>query len=219
MAGGTATGSPTGSRAKKDWSQGMREIDREILERVSGGDQEAFAELVREYAPRVYNLALRMLRNRQDAEDVVQETFLSAYEKIRTFDGRSSLYTWLYRIAVNASLMKLRSKHHTKTFVPLDESDPEEFVRPVLVDWSQHPAEKLLDQEAREVMERAIQALPDSYRSVFVLRDLEQLSTRETAKILGLSEDNVKTRLRRARLFLRNLLSEYFEEKAAAGAN
>jgi RNA polymerase sigma-70 factor (ECF subfamily) len=190
--------------------------EKQIISRAKAGDASAFAELVRRYSQRVYNLALRMMRNRQDAEDVLQETFLSAYEKIRDFDGRSTFYTWLYRIAVNASLMKLRSKHYTKTFVPLDDAETAELVKPVLVDWSQYPVDQLLDEEARNVMERAIQSLPDLYRSVFVLRDLEQLSTKETARILGLSEDNVKTRLRRARLFLRNLLSEYFEEKVGA---
>jgi len=190
--------------------------EKQIIRRAKAGDASAFAELVRRYSQRVYNLALRMMRNRQDAEDVLQETFLSAYEKIRDFDGRSTFYTWLYRIAVNASLMKLRSKHYTKTFVPLDDAETAELVKPVLVDWSQYPVDQLLDEEARNVMERAIQSLPDLYRSVFVLRDLEQLSTKETARILGLSEDNVKTRLRRARLFLRNLLSEYFEEKVGA---
>jgi len=145
---------------------------------------------------------------------VLQETFLSAYEKLHTFDERSTFYTWLYRIAVNASLMKLRSKHYTKNFVSLDEPDYEDHVRPTLVDWSQYPVDALLDDEARRVMEEAIRKLPDIYRSVFILRDLEQLSIKETAKILGLTEDNVKTRLRRARLFLRDLLSEYFEEKA-----
>jgi RNA polymerase sigma-70 factor (ECF subfamily) len=190
--------------------------EKQIIRRAKAGDASAFAELVRRYSQRVYNLALRMMRNRQDAEDVLQETFLSAYEKIRDFDGRSTFYTWLYRIAVNASLMKLRSKHYTKTFVPLDDAETAELVKPVLVDWSQYPVDQLLDEEARNVMERAIQSLPDLYRSVFVLRDLEQLSTKETARILGLSEDNVKTRLRRARLFLRNLLSEYFREKVGA---
>ena len=192
----------------------MGRDEKELVKRAKKGDSEAFAELVERYSPRIYNLALRMMRNRQDAEDVLQETFLSAYEKLHTFDERSTFYTWLYRIAVNASLMKLRSKHYTKNFVSLDEPDYEDHVRPTLVDWSQYPVDALLDDEARRVMEEAIRKLPDIYRSVFILRDLEQLSIKETAKILGLTEDNVKTRLRRARLFLRDLLSEYFEEKA-----
>ena len=192
----------------------MGRDEKELVRRAKQGDAKAFAALVQRYSPRIYNLALRMMRNREDAEDVLQETFLSAYEKLHTFDERSTFYTWIYRIAVNASLMKLRSKHYTKSFVSLDEPDYEDHLRPTLIDWSQYPADVLLDHEARQVMEEAIRKLPDIYRSVFILRDLEQLSIKETAKILGLTEDNVKTRLRRARLFLRDLLSDYFEEKA-----
>jgi RNA polymerase sigma-70 factor (ECF subfamily) len=191
----------------------MDQSETQLVRRAKNGDPAAFAQLVEKYSGRIYNLALRMMRNREDAEDILQETFLSAYEKLHTFDERSTFYTWIYRIAVNASLMKLRSRHHKQTFFSLDEPEHEEITRGSLVDWSQYPVHRLLDDEAKAKMEEAIEQLPDIYRSVFVLRDLEQLSIKETAQILNLTEDNVKTRLRRARLFLRDILSDYFQER------
>ncbi len=185
-----------------------------LLSRLQAGDRAAFAYLVELHSPHVYRVALKLLGDEQEAEEVLQETFLRAFEKIGQFEGRARLGTWLYRIATNLALMRLR-KRQLPT-VPLDEplsgEDGEEMPRELL-DWSQLPEEELLSAEARAEMDAAIAALPETLRSVFVLRDIEGLSTQETADVLGLSVPAVKSRLLRARLALRERLSEYFAER------
>jgi RNA polymerase sigma-70 factor (ECF subfamily) len=188
--------------------------EKEIVKRAKTGDRQAISLLVTKYSERVYNLALRILRNREDAEDVLQETFLTVLEKFDTFDGRSAFFTWLYRIATNASLMKLRRKKLVFTEFP-DNPDLERGIENlVFIDWSQDPTARIQDEEVKKVLDKAINELPEIYRTVFILRDLEYLSIKETGKILEISEENVKIRLRRARLFLRDKLSNYFEEHA-----
>ncbi len=152
------------------------------------------------------------------AEDVLQETFLSAFESISRFEGRSKLSTWLYRIAYNASLMRLRKRGQMTTF-SLDQpvSTDAEVGEPVsrqLVDWSSVPDDQLLTAEARQEMDRAIAELPETLRSTFVLRDIQGLSGAETAQVLGITVQAVKNRLHRARLRLRDRLSDYFAERA-----
>ena len=184
-----------------------------IVRKARQGDQQALAELVTLYSERIYNLALRILRNKEDAEDVLQETFMTVLEKISTFDERSAFFTWIYRIATNASLMKLRRKKIASTEY-LDHPDFEQGrENKILQDWSRNPALTLDDQEVKKVLDQAINDLAEIYRTVFVLRDIEDLSIRDTAKILDISEENVKIRLRRARIFLRDRLSEYFSER------
>jgi RNA polymerase sigma-70 factor (ECF subfamily) len=186
--------------------------EKEVVKRARKGDKQAFAQLVNAYSERVYNLALRILRNREDAEDVLQETFLTVLEKFETFDGRSAFFTWIYRIATNASLMKLRRKKIVFTEFP-DNPDLERGIENIVfIDWSQDPTAEIQDKEVKQVLDKAINELPEIYRTVFILRDLEYLSIKETGKILEISEENVKIRLRRARLFLRDKLSNYFEE-------
>jgi len=184
-----------------------------IIRKAKQGDQQALAELVDRYSERIYNLALRILRNKEDAEDVLQETFMTVLEKIKTFDERSGFFTWIYRIATNTSLMKLRRKKIAYT----DYLDHPDFERSrenkILQDWSQNPALTLDDQEVKKVLDRAINDLAETYRTVFVLRDIEDLSIRDAANILDISEENVKIRLRRARIFLRDRLSAYFSER------
>jgi RNA polymerase sigma-70 factor (ECF subfamily) len=186
----------------------------ELLHRLQAGDPLAFAQLVEENQNQIYNLALRMLNNPQEAEDVLQETFLSAFKALPGFEGRSSLSTWLYRIASNASLMRLRKKQPDTVSVDepltLEEGD---MVPRQLVDWSGIPEEILLSGESRQVMDAAVAELPESLRVVFILRDIEGLSTQETGEVVGLSEGAVKTRLHRARLQLREMLSAYFAER------
>lgn len=186
----------------------------ELLQRLKAGDPLAFTQLVEENQNQIYNLALKMLNNPQDAEDVLQETFLSAFKALPGFEGRSSLSTWLYRIASNASLMRLRRKQPDTVSVDepltLEEGDT---VPRQLVDWSAIPEEILLSSESRQVMDAAIARLPESLRIVFILRDIEGLSTQETGEVAGLSEGAVKTRLHRARLQLREMLSAYFAER------
>ncbi len=185
-----------------------------FLEKLRAGDPAAFAQLVEANQRNVYNLALRMLNNSQEAEDVLQETFLSAYKALPSFEGRSNLSTWLYRIASNASLMRLRKKQPETTSMdePLELEEGDSLPRQ-FVDWSSVPEDKLLSVESRRVMDRAVAELPEGLRIVFILRDIEGLSTQETGEALELSESAVKTRLHRARLALREKLSAYFAER------
>jgi RNA polymerase sigma-70 factor (ECF subfamily) len=186
-----------------------------LLEKLRAGDPAAFAQLVEANQRNVYNLALRMLNDPQEAEDVLQETFLSAYKALPGFEGRSSLSTWLYRIASNASLMRLRKKRPETTSIdePLELEEGESLPRQ-FVDWSSAPEDELLSGEARRMMDEAVAELPEGLRIVFILRDIEGLSTQEAGEVLELSEAAVKTRLHRARLALREKLSAYFAERS-----
>ncbi len=192
--------------------------EQSILSRIRAGDKSACEDCVRRYAPGVYRLALRLMRDQADAEDVMQETFLNAFKGIDRFDGRSELRTWLYRIAYNAALGKLR--RYKPEFVSVEEaSDPEDggSVPPQLFDWSGIPYDELAKAELRQELEKAIGDLPEKLRSVFVLRELENLPTLETGETLGISEDLVKTRLHRARMKLRESLSSYLASANAGG--
>lgn len=190
--------------------------DADLVARLQAGDQAAYAQLVEEHAGKIYRLALRLMGNEADAEDVLQETFLSAFKSMDRFEARSSLSTWLYRIASNASLMRLRRKEPEQVSVdePLERDDGELIPRQ-LFDFCCLPEEDLLRDEARAELNRAIDELPPSLRSVFVLRDIEGLSTEETAEALDLSVSAVKSRLMRARLKLRERLSLYFSQGPA----
>ena len=186
------------------------------LEALQAGDQEEFSRLVDTYSAKIYRLATRMLNQQQAAEDVLQETFLKAYRGLKSFDGRSKISTWLFRIATNEALMVLRRKH--PEFVSIDEpvETEEGEQEPVqIVDWCCLPEHELLSEEARERLDEAVQKLPESLRVVFILRDINDLSTLETAEVLGLSETAVKTRLSRARLRLREILSAYYGERVS----
>jgi RNA polymerase sigma-70 factor (ECF subfamily) len=185
--------------------------ETDIIQKVKEGDKRAFAELVSTYSDRIYNLALRILRNREDAEDVLQETFLIVLQKLDTFDGRSSFFTWIYRIGTNASLMKLRKKKLTFAEVPENPDLGAKHDEQLFVDWSQDPSFNIQNEEIKKTIDSAISQLSDIYRSVFILRDIEQLSIKETSNILSISEENVKIRLRRARLYLRDKITEHYE--------
>lgn len=184
------------------------------LEKLQERDRAEFARLVDAYAGVVYRLGLRMLGNEQDAEDVLQNTFLSTWTHLPAFEGRSSLATWLYRIAANEALMLLRRKRPEINMEDAEPQDSSSDGTPIqFVDWSSLPEDELLSGEGRHQVDAAIHALPDLMRLVFVLRDVEGLSIKETAEALGLSETNVKTRLLRARLRLREQLSTYYSER------
>ena len=192
----------------------MSEMDSErtLLERIHNKDKAACNECVKRHAPGIYRLALRLVRDPSDAEDVMQETFLNAFKAIDKFDGRSELRTWLYRIAYNAAMMRFRKKR--PEFVSIDEPEDPDSAIPVprnLADWSSLAENELQRAELRVELERAIQDLPDKLRVVFVLRELEGLSTDETATTLGVTIEVVKTRLHRARLWLRESLTGYFQ--------
>jgi len=182
------------------------------IDALRAGDRAEFARLVDAASGPIYRLALKMLANSQDAEDVLQSTFLKAYQHLGEFEARSSLSTWLYRIAVNETLMLLRKR---RPEVPLSDEEVDSLegitypgIR--LQVWEDLPEENLLSSEARAVLDRAIQHLPEILRVVFLLRDVEGLSIQETVEALGVSESAVKTRLLRARLRLRDELSSYF---------
>lgn len=190
-----------------------------LLQGLRAHDQQAFRKLVELNSANVYNVALKILGDQHEAEDVLQETFLNAFQAIDRFEGKAKLSTWLYRIATNASLMRLRKRGRITTYSLdhslLDDDGSEPTAARHLADWSAVPDELLLTAEARAEMERAIADLPESLRVTFVLRDIQGLSGAETAKVLGITVQAVKNRLHRARLRLRERLSSYFVERAA----
>lgn len=193
----------------------MHVDEKQLIAKAKNGDRAALSQLVNTYSERIYNLALRILRNREEAEDILQETFLTVIEKLHTFDGRSSFFTWIYRIATNASLMLLRKKKMVFQQINDDPDFQGSIESRVFVDWTQDPSLNMMDSETKRKIDEAINKLSDIYRSVFILRDIEGLSIKETAEILSITEENVKIRLRRARQFLRDELSGYFEERVA----
>ncbi len=183
------------------------------LEALRQGDRVEFARLVETYSPLVFRLGMKILNNPQDAEDVLQETFIKVYRHLGSFDGRSSLSTWVYRIATNEALMSLRRKRPETISLeePLaNEAGPQEPHQ--FVDWCCMPEEELMSAEGRAHLDQAVENLPLILRLVFVLRDIEGLSIHETAEVLKISEMAVKTRLSRARLRLREQLSSYLRE-------
>lgn len=181
-----------------------------LITQLQSGEKSAFSQLIEQYGDRVYNLALKILHNSQDAEDVVQETFATVFQKISSFQAQSGLFTWIYRIATNYSLLKIR-KNKTEKLVS---DELEKFDKPITSQAGGNTDitdKKLLDAELVSELNQALDNIPEKYRVVFVLRDLENLSTAETASVLEITEANVKIRLRRARLFLREELCAYFE--------
>jgi RNA polymerase sigma-70 factor, ECF subfamily len=193
-------------------SESKSEISIEALRR---GDRGEFARLVDAYSGPLYRLGLRMLGNASDAEDALQNTFLKAFQYVDTFEGRSSLSTWLYRIASNEALMMLRKRRPEINFADstVEEEDERNYAPVQFTDWCCLPEEEYLSAEARKAMDRAVEHLPETLRIVFVLRDIEDLSIQETSQVLGLSETAVKTRLLRARLRLREELSSYYGDR------
>jgi RNA polymerase sigma-70 factor (ECF subfamily) len=194
---------------------GQTEFDEAALvAQAQQGGVEAFTELVNRYERNIFRLARHITQNPEDAEDVLQETFLKAYEHLVDFQGNSKFYTWLVRIAVNQSLMKLR-KRKTDASVSLDEpfdTGEENLTREIAV-WDPNPELIYSREEIRSILEKAVQSLPPAFRAVFALRDIEELSTEETAVVLDLSIPAVKSRLLRARLRLREKLTRYFKRK------
>ncbi|MGA2112926.1 MAG: sigma-70 family RNA polymerase sigma factor [Anaerolineales bacterium] len=185
----------------------------ELLELLRHRDPEACARCVQEHWDGLYRLALRILKDPQEAEDTVQETFLNAFRNIDTFQGRSSIGTWLFRIAYNTALMRLRKTHRETVSVEGSDSGDGEGEPLELFDFSNLPEEEVLNREVQDQIQAAIQDAPSNLRTVFALREVEGLSTAETAEVLGLSEEAVKTRLHRGRLWLRQRLSRYFAER------
>jgi RNA polymerase sigma-70 factor (ECF subfamily) len=188
--------------------------DVALVARAKAGDTAAFEQLVRQYERQIFRVAQHITQNREDAEDITQDAFLKAYEKLEQFQGNSKFSTWLVRIAVNESLMRLRKRKTSKT-VSMDEdvqteegSIPRDFA-----EWRPNPEEQYNQAELGDILRKTIHGLPPGFRTVFTLRDIENLSTEETAEALGLSVPAVKSRLLRARLQLRERLSRYFRQK------
>src|SRR5262250_2052231 len=192
----------------------------QLVQAAKKGDDSAFEELVRRYDRNVFRIAQHITQNREDAEDVVQEAFLKAYGNLAQFQEQSKFYTWLVRIAVNEALMKLR-RRRPERMVSLDEDvkTEEDSLPREVADWSPNPEQQYSQAELRDILTRTIQGLPPSFRTVFVLRDVEGLSTEETAEALDLSIPAVKSRLLRARLQLRNRLTKYFRRKRGGDGN
>ncbi len=185
-----------------------------LVTQAQQGGVEAFTELVTRYEGNIYRLARHITQNPEDAEDVLQETFLKAYEHLKDFQGNSKFYTWLVRIAVNQSLMKLR-KRKSDASVSLDDpydTGEEHLTREIAV-WDPNPEQTYSREEIRAILQKAVETLPPTFRAVFALRDIEELSTEETAAMLNLSIPAVKSRLLRARLRLREKLTRYFKRK------
>jgi RNA polymerase sigma-70 factor (ECF subfamily) len=172
--------------------------DLALVQSAKDGDIAAFEQLIKRYDRNVFRIAQHITQNREDAEDVVQDAFLKAYQNLKQFQGNSKFYTWLVRIAVNEALE--------------DGSVPRE-----VADWSPNPEQLFRQAELSDILAKTIQGLPTGFRTVFVLRDVEGLSTEETAETLGLSVPAVKSRLLRARLQLRERLSRYFKKKKNNG--
>jgi len=197
------------------------EADLSLLERLRAGDANALEALMGQYSARVYRLAYGITRSAGDAEEVVQDVFLTICRKSESFEGRAALGSWIYRITTNAALNKRRGKRQ-EAETSLEEQLPSfmadghrEGARAyVLADWSQNPERDLLSGETREVLQRAIDRLPEHYRAVLVLRDVEELSNEEVAEVTGESVPSVKSRLHRARMALREQLTRHLGPRA-----
>src|ERR1700690_1698269 len=185
-----------------------------LVASAKAGDVTAFEELVRRYDRNVFRIAQHITQNREDAEDVVQDAFIKAYTNLKQFQGQSKFYTWLVRIAVNEALMKLRRRRPERT-VSLDEEikTEDDSLPREIADWSPNPEQQYTQGELRDILDKTIQGLPPGFRTVFVLRDVERLSTEETAAALELSVPAVKSRLLRARLQLRERLGKFFQKR------
>jgi RNA polymerase sigma-70 factor (ECF subfamily) len=192
------------------------EIDDEaaVVAQARLGDAKAFSELLRRYEGKIFRLALHITQNREDAEDVLQEAFLKAYEHLDQFQGQSKFYTWIVRIAVNQALMKLRKRKSDRSVSLDDDIDTgEDKVAREIAAWDENPEQRYTREEMNQILTAAIEGLAPIYRAVFVLRDVDGLSTEEAAEALDLSVPAVKSRLLRARLQLRDKLTRYFKRK------
>jgi len=185
-----------------------------LVARAREGDAGAYNELVNRYERKIFRLAKHITQNDEDAEDVLQETFLKAFEHLPDFQGQSKFYTWLVRIAVNESLMKLRKRKSDRS-VPLDEpvDTGEDTVAREIAVWEENPEDRYSREEIGNILDEAVDGLKPAFRTVFVLRDIEEMSTEETAEALGISIPAVKSRLLRARLQLREKLTRFFKRK------
>lgn len=207
-----------GSSTQNSGGASAASAEAELLARLRAGEDDAFEELVRDNAGRLLAVARRYLKSEEDAQDVVQETFFSAFRSLDRFEGGSRLSTWLHRIAVNAALMKLRTRRRKpeesiEDLLPrfLEDGHP---VRPAVA-WRELSDELIGQKETRTLVQAGIERLPENYRHVLLLRDIEEFDTEETAEILDITPNAVKTRLHRARQALRGFLNPHFRRSSA----
>jgi len=194
----------------------IKDKDIELIRAINSGQFDRFPELVKRYEHKLYNFSFRLCRDAADAEDSVQETFLNVFKYLKDFRYETKFKNWLYRVAASACIKKRRkSKFAPERELSLDEFIPQDKadVPDQVPEWALMPLDKLLNDELLDKINEAIFKLPEKYRLVIVLRDIEGFSTAETAQILNLSDANVKVRLHRARLFLRDKLKGYFENE------
>lgn len=192
-----------------------KETEERLVRELQAGKKEVFDEIANLYQRKIYSLSFNLTRNQMDAQDITQDVLLTIFKKIDTFQGKSAFSSWVYRITLNASYMKLRSRKKEQ-YVSLDDALPSfngaGFQKEKIRDWSESTESALFVNETREVIERAVEQLPEKEKVVFLLRDVDGLSTEKVGEILDLSVPAVKSRLHRARLFLRKKLSNYFDE-------
>jgi RNA polymerase sigma-70 factor, ECF subfamily len=190
-----------------------KKTDQELIAEFQKGNQQSFEELISRYSNKVFSLASRLTRNPEDAEEVLQDVFVTVHRKIAGFEGKSSFSSWLYRVTVNAAFMKLRKRKQDQT-VPLEELVQQVHVVPALKSPEHAYVDSLsIRNEMMEALENAIRKLPDDYRPVFILRDVDGLTSREVSRILDLTVPAVKSRLHRSRLMLRRRLNRFFVEQ------
>jgi RNA polymerase sigma-70 factor (ECF subfamily) len=214
-AASSASGAADGTGSALSLATGAPATDDQLIARAKDKDFAAFEELLARYEDKVYRLAFRILRNETDAKEILQETFVQIWRKLDTFKGDSQFGSWVYRIATNAALMRLRShRRHPEVSteeLPIGYLDNYGAPVPAGENWAKRPDDELQSSELRKHIQSAVDSLPDIYRTVFVIRDVEGLSTEETAEALGISVPTVKTRLHRARIALRDAIGGYFE--------
>jgi RNA polymerase sigma-70 factor, ECF subfamily len=191
-------------------SQVVKDDESALVAAAKAGEVSAFETLVGRYERKIFRLTQNITQNREDAEDAMQEAFLKAYEHLQNFEGNSRFYTWLVRIAVNQALMKLRKRRPNVVSLDEEVDTGEDMVPREVEDWGPSPADRYAQTQLSEILGKAIGELDPPFRIVFQLRDIEELSTEETAEALGLSVPAVKSRLLRARLKLRQSLNQYF---------
>lgn len=194
----------------------IRDDDSELIQAINSGQADKFHDLVKRYEQKLYNFSMRMCRDHSDAEDMIQETFLNVFRYLKDFRFETKFKNWLYKVAASTCIKKRRkSKFAPEKELSLDEFLPENEaeVPDHVPEWALLPLEKVLNQELSNTINQEILSLPKKYRLVIVLRDIEGFSTAETAQILNLSPSNVKVRLHRARLYLRDKLKGYFENE------
>lgn len=190
----------------------MDQEEQQLIRRAQNGDKRAFGKLIRKYEQLVYSFAFKICRDKEKADEVLQETFVNAYKGLKSFSGKSKFSTWLYRIVTNNCLMMHRKKSR-EPVISLDDTNFYQGTNELQISYrGETPSDSVFNKELKKILDDAIKKLPVDYRIVFVMRDVEGLSTEEVGKALKLSTPAVKSRLHRARLFLRNELNKYFSE-------